>query len=425
MLKFYYSSVASLKLFGKRPTAPPKQKPDFSLPKPHPVLMNDPLAYPVSYRIPDKPLSPMYEVPIEARLSLFPYFESPVNSKFISVAVLGAPNAGKSSLINTILGQEILPVSRKRNTTSKVIQGIKTIEDTQIVLYDTPGILSTHYSRTNAVSLTGWETVKESNYSLFVVDAMRPIANDIRAACSKLQKLLCPKQSKLEEAKLVGETEDEYLSRKELVKNPIRAGLVVSKVDLVKDRRRVRFLVNELNEYAFFDRVFYVSAQKNYNVKELTEFLMGIAEPEEWIFHPSQVTTLSDIEQAQGIVKQQLFEVFHDELPYEWVPRVIGWTPFLSGTLRVDMEVLVKNSIQRGIFIGRESRNIKKIAGNAEYDLLKLYKRPVKLVLHVRIMKEVLRKTLQRDPQSAITHPRLITHSTIPTQTIKQLSNIN
>ena len=113
----FSSSVASIKKFAEKPLAGPKKEEDFSLPRPHAIHMNETSAEVISYKVPNRPLIPLFELPIEARYRLFPSYESPPDSKLVNVAIIGAPNSGKTSLLNSMLGERYFSVSRKVNTT--------------------------------------------------------------------------------------------------------------------------------------------------------------------------------------------------------------------------------------------------------------------------------------------------------------------
>ena len=417
-------SVASIKRYAPLPKsqeAPQAPKTKFEL-KRHPVMMDYPLPQVLNYRLPNRPLAPLYEVPLEARMPIFPYFESPPDSCFMGVAVVGPPNAGKSTLVNTIIGQKVLAVSRKVNTTNDTIEALKTDDKTQMLFYDTPGILSTHGPRTNAISTKGWTQVHSADFTLFVVDSIKVLRNDVRTACKRLQKLLEPQSQQITEAQLEGESDSQFSQRQNLASSTIPAALVMTKVDLVKDRRSLRHKVNELHEYAKFEKVFYVSAEHNYNVEQVYSFLKGKAPEGEWLYHPQQVTNLSDVEKVEQIIREELLNWYHEELPYSWKLRTVGWTPYLDGTLRIDTEVLVHSQIQIGIFLGKQSRTVKKVCESAKAKIIQLYQRPVKLVLKAKLAKDHLTKEVERNQNLKVSHPRLESITQFPKETLNLLS---
>ena len=420
------STVASIKKFAEKPTPPAKPAPEFHLPRQHAIKMNETSAEVISYKIPNRPLSPLFEVPVEARLKILPYFTVPEDSKILSVALLGPPNSGKTTLLNAILGERLFAVSRKVNTTAKNQEGIKTINNTQIVFHDTPGIISTHGELTNSISTKGWEAISECAVTFFVVDAVKMLENDVKAACSRLQKLLAPRGERdIPEAKIVGETEEQHKKRLESAPVTIPACLIVNKVDLVDDRRSVKYLVNELSEYAKFSKNFFISAEKNYNISDLIDYLLEKSTPGRWEYHPNQLTTSSDIEIAENVVRERIFYWIHDELPYRWLLRTIGWTPYLDGTLRIDMDVLVLTKVHVGIFLGKESKVIKKIWSESQSILSKIYNRKIQLNLKAKLMKDDIKTQVKRGKEIQMTHPRLPHQEQLPVHTMNKISSEN
>jgi GTPase Era involved in 16S rRNA processing len=112
--------------------------------------------------------------------------------------------------------------------------------------------------------------------------------------------------------------------------------------------------------------------------------------------HPLQHSEASDIEKTEDIVRCHLLDLYHDELPYEWQVQTVGWTPYLDGTLRIDVDIYVHTEVHKGILIGRQSKCIKQLWLQAQTDLVKLYRRPIKLVLRGKLMKEFISKEVRR-----------------------------
>lgn len=404
-------SVSSIKLFAPKPnqeqiTAPVTNK--FLYPTRHPIKMNEKMNDIIKYRIPNRPMVEPFTVPLEARFVFFPYYESPPDAKSLDVAVIGPPNSGKSTLINSMLADAVLPASRKANTTQGKLLGIRTIDDTQIVFHDTPGIISTHGVKTNRIATVGWEAIGESDIAMFVVDGVKNLWDDTRAAASRLQKLMQERaEALIEEARILGETEAQFYGRQKDVKPKVPAILVVNKVDLAFDRSKVRSLANELSEFCNFSDIFYISAMKKYNTDKLLDFLKSKAEEREWAHHPAKITNMSDMEKAETIVRNELFEYFHDELPYRWIVRTVSWTPYLDGTLRIDIDILVEHEHQKAILIGRDAKCIKIVHNHAQNNLVKLYRRPIQLNIRARLMKEWVKGVVRRNETLQTTlHPR-------------------
>ena len=376
----------------------PSKKQDLRYPKMHPIKMNEPLHEVISYKVPNRPLTPLYQVPVQAQYALFPPFQPPENAKIASVAIIGPPNAGKSMLVNALIGSKVAIVSRKINSTQKSVFAVKTIGETQLVLKDTPGCLSTHGDRTSRLSTIGWEVVKETEKALFVVDAVKRLQKDVCTAAARLQLLLEDRGTRddVKEAKVEGETEEHTEARALLRRPQIPAALVVNKCDLVADRRKVKWLVNELKEYANFETIFYTSASENYGIDKVLEYIKEAAVIGMWQYHPGQRTNLADIEFVEEILREYLLDRYHDELPYSIVTRTIGWTPYLDGTLRIDQDIFVKSEAQKAILLGKEGRGIERLQGEVQYQLSQAYKRPIQFNPKVKIADGALEQAVKR-----------------------------
>jgi len=395
-----FGSVTSIKTFAQKstPPKPEKSKEQFMFPRPHPIKMTEEVSDVISYNIPNRPLTPLHEIPIEATLSIFPYFESPPGSKVTKVSVLGPVNAGKSSLLNKLIGSPVTIVSRKAHTTRKNYTVGKTEGNTQLLFYDTPGVVSTHEPRAKSIITLGWESIGNADVTMFVVDAVKRLQEDVLAAASRLQKMLSEEanEDEVPEAQLEGETASQAKARSKPKLPKIPAILVMNKVDLVLDRNHVRGVVKELFEYANFSEVFYVSATTGYNLDKLENHLKELAKEDDFEFHPLQTSDTADIEKVEDAVRCHLFDLYHDELPYSWMVRTVGWTPHLDGTLRIDVDIYVHTEVQKGILIGKQSKAISKLWQEVQADLVKLYMRPIQLVIRGKLMKEFTSKEVNR-----------------------------
>lgn len=418
-----FGSVTSIKTYAKKAVPKPDPsklrttKEDYQFPRRHPIKMNEENSDVISYNIPNRPLSPLYEIPIEARTQFYPYFEDPEGSRIAKIAVIGAVNAGKSSLVNKLVGLPVSVVSRKAHTTRRNDIIAKTDGITQLIFYDTPGVVCTHESKQRQIATLGWEVLNQTELAIFVVDAVKRLREDVLAAASRLQKTLAAslEVDGIPEAQLEGETKIQAEARGKSALVKIPAILVVNKVDLVHDRSHVRMLVKELFEYANFQEAFYVSASTGYGLDKLENYLKDQAEEGEFEFHPLQQTESPDIQRVEDIVRCHLLDQYHDELPYIWMVRCAGWTPLLDGTLRIDVDIFVHSEIQKGILIGRESKCIKKLWVETQADLVKLFRRPIQLVFKGKLMKEFTSKEVYRGADmSEHRSSRLTADNTIP-----------
>jgi len=423
-----FAHAAGLKKYPPAAVAAvPVQNLQWKYPRRHPIKMNEPLSQVISYKVPNRPLTPLYQVPVQAQYALFPPFEPPENAKIASIAIIGPPNAGKSRLVNALLGSKVAIVSRKINSTQKSVFAIKTVGDTQLVLKDTPGCISTHGDRTSRLSTIGWEILKETEKTLFVVDAVKRLQKDVCTAAARLQQLLEDRgvRDEVKEAQVVGETEEQTEARASIRRPQIPAALVVNKCDLVQDRRRVKWLVNELREYANFETIFYTSASENYGLDKVLDYVKEAAVVGQWQYHPGQRTNLADIEYVEEILREYLLDRYHDELPYSIVTRTVGWTPYLDGTLRIDQDLYVKSDAQKAILLGKEGRGIERLQVEVQHQLSQAYNRPIQFNPKIKLADGGLAQAVKRGEDiSEFKHyqpvPRLELDPSNPAKRIKQ-----
>mmetsp|Transcript_17642 Transcript_17642/g.17608 ORF Transcript_17642/g.17608 Transcript_17642/m.17608 type:complete len:143 (+) Transcript_17642:875-1303(+) len=138
-----------------------------------------------------------------------------------------------------------------------------------------------------------------------------------------------------------------------------------------------------------------------------------------------QLTTLSDIDKVNQLFRTEMLDMYHDRLPYIWYTRVVGWTPYLDGTLRIDTELMVHSNIQVGMAVGKAARCIKKLHFNVKCRLEKLYQRPICLTIKVKKMKESVSWAIRHNREVNLLHPKLQISDEISKKTIKFLEDPN
>lgn len=259
----------------------------------------------MSYKIPPKALTPYYQVPDLARVEQDAVFqESPQNSKALDACLLGAPNAGKSSMMNYLVGANVSAVSNKYNTTDEVVRGIVTdIEKrAQIVLLDTPGAIKLNNSaRSNLLVSRAWDHVEEQDLAIFVVDSVKRLSFDVRSAIIRLSKTkvdpvdriinLAIKDGSFSEEKLIRGDYQMSDEEKRLYSYNMPAILVMNKVDLVTSKRRLRSLQHELEDLCPFDKIFHTSCETGFGMDALQEYIMDRSVLRAWRYHPAQSST--------------------------------------------------------------------------------------------------------------------------------------
>ncbi len=270
------------------------------------------------------------------------------------VAVIGAPNAGKSTLVNRLVGAKVSIVSPKPQTTRARITGIAIEGDAQIVYVDLPGIFAPRRRLDRAMVDAAWRGAAEADVVLLVVDAAEGVDDALRTIVAGLSE------------------------------RKIAATLVINKVDLVK-RPVLLGLTTALHQLATFADTFMVSAQSGDGFADLKRFIVGRMPAGPWLYPEDQLTDLSERLLAAEITREQLFLQLHQELPYAVAVETEKWEERADGSARVDQVIYVQRDGQKKIVIGEKGARIKAIGAAARQELTKILDRPIHLFLHVKV----------------------------------------
>ena len=270
------------------------------------------------------------------------------------VAVIGAPNAGKSTLVNALVGQKVAIVSSKAQTTRARLLGIAIESDTQIILADTPGIFAPRRRLDRAMVSAAWEGTHEADAVVLVVDAAKPRRHELDPLLETLKA------------------------------RPERKLLVLNKVDALK-KEALLPLAEELSGKAGFDEVFYVSALTGDGVAELKARLAALMPEGAWHFPEDQVSDASERLLACEVTREQLYRQLHEELPYDSAVRPESYTHKKDGSVEIRQQIVVARDSQKPIVLGKGGSKIKAIGEAARAELAGLLGVPVHLFLHVKV----------------------------------------
>jgi GTPase len=270
------------------------------------------------------------------------------------VAVIGAPNAGKSTLVNALVGQKVAIVSAKAQTTRARLMGIALEGDTQIVLVDTPGIFAPKRRLDRAMVSAAWEGTTAADAVLLVVDPVKQRRHEL----------------------------DPLLDA--LTHRPERKVLVLNKVDVAK-KEPLLALAQEFAQKAEFAEIFFVSALTGDGVAELKSALAGMMPEGEWIYPEDQVSDASERLMAAEITREQLYRQLHEELPYDSAVRPEKYVERKDSSVEIHQQIVVGREGQRAIVLGKGGSRIKAIGEAARKELSELLGRKVHLFLHVKV----------------------------------------
>lgn len=269
-------------------------------------------------------------------------------------ALIGAPNSGKSTLTNALVGTKVSIVTHKAQTTRGPVRGIALAGDAQIVLVDTPGIFQPKRRLDRAMAGAAWDRAADADIVALVVDAARGIDETLGPILARLPEIRRPKIA------------------------------VLNKVDLVK-KPALLTLAADLSALGTFDEVFMVSALTGDGVDDLKTYLAGAMPEGPWLFPDDQLSDASLRQTAAEITREKLFLRLHEELPYALTVETTQWKALKDGSIRIEQTIFVERESQRRIALGSKGAMIKDIGQAARMEIAEIAGVPVHLFLFVKV----------------------------------------
>jgi GTP-binding protein Era len=271
------------------------------------------------------------------------------------VAIIGPPNAGKSTLVNRIVGDKVTIVSPKVQTTRTQIRGILTTGNTQLVLIDTPGIFIDAKKRfERSMVHAAWKGENEADIALFLIDPKRGICSDTESIFNK------------------------FRSQK---RRPL---IAINKIDSIK-RDALLPLVSKIQKLSIFERVFMISALNGDGMNDLTDYLCTNLPEGPWLYPEDQLSDISERVLAAEITREKIFTQLHQELPYSIAVETEQWQELSDGSCRVEQVVFVQRENHKIMVLGKNGRRIKSIGTAAREEIMNLLGRKVHLFLFVKV----------------------------------------
>jgi len=270
------------------------------------------------------------------------------------VALIGAPNAGKSTLLNRLVGQKLAIVTPKAQTTRTRLLGIAIVGPAQLILVDTPGIFAPRRRLDRAMVAAAWAGMADADAVVLLVDATRPEDPDTKRIVDRLKE------------------------------SGRRAVLALNKIDLVR-RDSLLAVADALNRTAAFDRIFMISGLNGDGVEDLKQHLAAMVPPGPWLFPEDQLSDAPERWLAAEVTREQVFLQLHDELPYAASVETEAWEERRDGSVRIDQVIYVRRPGQRAIVLGDKGSRIKAIGARARAELERLLERRVHLFLFVKV----------------------------------------
>lgn len=270
------------------------------------------------------------------------------------VALVGAPNAGKSTLLNAFVGAKVSIVTPKVQTTRTRVTGVAIDGDSQFVFVDTPGIFSPRRRLERAMVDAAWSSARDADVVVLLVDSRRPAGDDT--------------------ARIVGR----------LAGADFLAVLALNKIDLV-EKNRLLALSDALNGSGAFRDTFMISALSGDGVGDLRDFLAGILPEGPWLYPEDQIADMPMRLLAAETTREKLFMRLRQELPYHLTVETEGWEERPDGSAKIDQVIYVSRDSHKGIVLGKGGRAIKSVGAAARLELESAMERPVHLFLRVKV----------------------------------------
>lgn len=270
------------------------------------------------------------------------------------IAVLGAPNVGKSTLVNRFVGAKVTIVSPKVQTTRTRVMGIAIEGTTQLVFIDTPGIFKPRRRLDRAMVAAAWGGASDADIRLLLVDAERGVDGNTRAIIKRLKE------------------------------QGVRCHLVLNKIDTIK-KPQLLSLATELSETGIFDEIFMVSALSGDGVADMAAFLAGHVPEGPWHFPEDQLSDMNERLMSAELTREKLYLQLHQELPYATTVETETWTEKPDGSVRIEQVIFVERDSQKAIILGKRGHQIKKIGESSRLELEEILGRRVHLFLFVKV----------------------------------------
>jgi GTP-binding protein Era len=274
------------------------------------------------------------------------------------VALIGAPNAGKSTLMNAMVGQKVSIVTPKVQTTRSRVRGIAMHDTAQIIFVDTPGIFTPKRRLDRAMVQAAWQGAEDGDVLLMLHDCARR------------------------------EIDDDTLNIiEQLKKSERKASLVLNKIDLAPQERLLE-RADAMSKLYDFERIFMVSAETGNGIDDLKSWLADLMPASPYLFDPDDLSDMPLRLLAAEIMREKLFLNLHQELPYQLTVETESWDERDDGSAEVHLSIYVAREGHRGIILGKQGQTIKRIGSAARRDLEEALERRVHVFSHVKYRKD-------------------------------------
>jgi len=273
------------------------------------------------------------------------------------VAILGAPNAGKSTLLNRLVGAKLSIVSPKVQTTRTRVLGIQVLDQAQMIYIDTPGIFRPKRRLDRAMVAAAWSGAADADVVLLLVDAEDGLTDEVKSIVSGLKE--------------AGR----------------RAVLALNKIDATRHEKLLQ-LAGTLDLEGIFDRIFMISGLSGDGVADIEKYLLDRLPVSPWLFPEDQLSDMPQRLLAAEVTREQLFLQLHDELPYETTVETESWEELKDGSVKISQIIYVQRASQKAIVLGKGGRQIKRLGERSRLEFEKMLEHKVHLFLFVKVRED-------------------------------------
>ena len=279
-----------------------------------------------------------------------------MKKKLIKVALVGKTNAGKSTLVNSFVGEKISIINKKINTTQDLILGILNIDTTQIIFYDTPGsnFLKTSNLLQKKIKTHIWSAIDQVNLILYIIDSSKYNYQNIESDINKISEV-----------------------NKSII-------LVFNKIDLIENEK-ILFYINELKKINYIESFFNISAKYNKGITNLSNYLRTKSINHEWLYKNDEITNKDDIFITNECTRNAILEFLHQEIPYNIKVRSLVFKYLKNHDLKIKQSIELQNERYKPIILGKKGNTIKRIRENSQNAIHKILNCKVHLYLQVNI----------------------------------------
>ena len=277
-----------------------------------------------------------------------------MKNKLIKITLLGKTNAGKSTLINNIVGEKISIVNKKVNTTNDLISGIKNDKNFQAIFYDTPGTNFLYLKKNikNNFKSIIWDSIESANYLIYLIDAKNYLINNIVNDLKKINE-----------------------SNKPII-------VVFNKVDLI-NKDLLLPTISSIDKYKIAHTFFNISAKYNLGVNKLYNFLKTKSLEKDWIFQNNEISNKDDIFISNECTRNSILKIIHQEIPYNINIKNIIFKKLKNNHIKIKQLIEINNIRYKSILLGKKGQVIKKIREISQKEISQIFKKKVHLYLQI------------------------------------------